>query len=146
MNKIVALVILFAGCQQINKEQKKALDSLDEKSIRGVLDNQVTAWNSGDIEGFMQGYWKSDSLTFISSKIRHGWDSTLAGYKRGYPNKEAMGVLRFEILKLDYISDDACLVTGNYFLARENDNPKGIFTLLFRKKKGKWVVVYDHTS
>jgi hypothetical protein len=57
-----------------------------------------------------------------------------------------MGTLRFEIMRLDFISSDSYLVTGRYFLAREKDNPSGVFTLLFKKKDGQWVVVYDHTS
>jgi hypothetical protein len=85
-------------------------------------------------------------VLFIGSKITSGWDSTLVRYKRSYPDKAAMGKLRFEILRMDFISADSYLVTGKYFLTREKDNPSGIFTLLFKKKKGSWVIVYDHTS
>ena len=94
----------------------------------------------------MKGYWKSDSIYFIGSKITAGWDSTLVRYKKSYPDAAAMGKLRFEILMMDFVSADACLVTGKYFLTREKDNPSGIFTLLFRKKNGAWLIVYDHTS
>ena len=118
----------------------------EETSIRLVLQNQVEDWNKANIEGFMQGYWKSDSILFIGSKITHGWDSTLARYKRSYPDEATMGKLRFELMDIKFITADACLVTGKYFLTREKDNPHGIFTLLFRKKEGKWVIVYDHTS
>ena len=118
----------------------------EETSIRLVLQNQVEDWNKANIEGFMQGYWKSDSILFIGSKITHGWDSTLARYKRSYPDETTMGKLRFELMDIKFITADACLVTGKYLLTREKDNPHGIFTLLFRKKEGKWVIVYDHTS
>jgi len=94
----------------------------------------------------MKGYYKSDSILFIGSRITSGWDSTLIRYKKGYPDKAAMGKLRFEILRMDFISSDSYLVTGKYFLTREKDNPSGIFTLLFKKKKENWVIVYDHTS
>ena len=57
-----------------------------------------------------------------------------------------MGKLRFEILRMDFISSDGYLITGKYFLTREKDNPSEIFTLLFKKKKGNWVIVYDRTS
>src|SRR6185295_824866 len=118
----------------------------DEIAIRSVLDKQVTAWNEVNIDEFMKGYWKSDSILFIGRKITSGWDSTLIRYKKSYPDKAAMGKLRFEVLRLDFISKEACLVTGKYFLTREKDNPSGIFTLLFKRKKGQWVIVYDHTS
>ncbi len=126
--------------------QTKAETLSEVNAIRAVLARQVADWNNFNIEGFMEGYWKSDSMMFVGSKIAYGWDSTLARYKRSYPNADAMGKLRFEILKMQLIGDDACLITGKYFLQRKSDNPSGTFTLLFRKKKGRWVVVYDHTG
>jgi hypothetical protein len=139
---IFLLLFISIGCYS-----QKKLDELTEgNTIRATLAQQIIDWNSFNIDGFMQGYWKSDSLLFMGTKITYGWDSTLVRYKRSYPNKEAMGILRFEILRMQFISSDACLVTGKYFLQRTADNPKGAFTLLFRTKKGKWVIVYDHTS
>jgi hypothetical protein len=126
--------------------QKKFDQLAESNAIRSVLAQQVNDWNAFNIEGFMQGYWKSDSMMFVGSKITYGWDSTLARYKRSYPTQEAMGKLRFDIFKMQFVSSDACLVTGKYFLQRKSDNPSGTFTLLFRKKKEKWLVVYDHTS
>src|SRR5258706_15581556 len=143
MKKIVGLLLLSVFIQCTNAQSKR---SADEKEIRSVLDKQVVAWNEANIDEFMKGYWKSDSILFIGSKITSGWDSTLVRYKKSYPNRAAMGKLRFEILRMDFISSDSYLITGKYFLAREKDNPSGIFTLLFKKKKGNWVIVYDHTS
>jgi ketosteroid isomerase-like protein len=140
------LVYLLLCISTFSLAQKKFDQLAEGNAIRTVLAQQVADWNNFNIEGFMQGYWKSDSLLFIGAKITHGWDSTLARYKKSYPNKEAMGVLRFEIIRLQFTSTDACLVTGRYFLQRKTDSPSGVFTLLFRKKSGKWVVVYDHTS
>ncbi|MCX8491324.1 MAG: DUF4440 domain-containing protein [Cyclobacteriaceae bacterium] len=137
----VLLLISNFSIAQKNSEQFR-----EGNAIRVVLAQQVADWNTFNIEGFMGGYWRSDSLLFIGAKITHGWDSTLARYKKSYPTKDAMGILRFEIIRLQFAAADACLVTGRYFLQRKTDNPSGVFTLLFRKKKGKWVVVYDHTS
>ncbi len=145
MKKILVLFLLFGGLTSATA-QKVKIKTENETAIRKVLDLQVTAWNQGNLDEFMKGYWKSDSILFIGSKITSGWDSTLIRYKKGYPNLAAMGKLRFEILRMDFISVDSYLVTGKYFLARAKDNPSGIFTLLFRKKKGNWVIVYDHTS
>ncbi len=146
MKTFLPLLIFVAACTP-KQEQTPAFDrAAAEKSIRQVLDTQVGAWNEADIDEFMKGYWKSDSIYFIGSKITSGWDSTMVRYKRSYPDAAAMGKLRFEILMLDFISSDACLVTGKFFLTREKDNPSGIFTLLFRKKNGNWLIVYDHTS
>ena len=140
------LVYLLLCISTFSLAQKKFDQLAEGNAIRAVLAQQVADWNNFNIEGFMQGYWKSDSLLFIGAKMTHGWDSTLVRYKKSYPTKEAMGVLRFEIIRLQFTSTDACLVTGRYFLQRKTDSPSGVFTLLFRKKSGKWVVVYDHNS
>ncbi|GHM98659.1 hypothetical protein WSM22_01490 [Cytophagales bacterium WSM2-2] len=144
MKNILAIVFFSAliGCSSNSQNERTS----NESSIRAVLDKQVVAWNDANINEFMKGYWKSDSILFIGSKITSGWDSTLVRYKRSYPDKAAMGKLRFEILRMDFTSSEACLVTGRYFLTREKDNPSGIFTLLFMRKNGQWVIVYDHTS
>ena len=143
MKKIIFTVLTF--CLALNSGWAQKTKH-DETLIREVLNKQVIAWNEANIDEFMKGYWKSDSILFIGRKVTAGWDSTLLRYKKSYPDKAAMGKLRFEILRLDFASTNACLVTGKFFLTREKDNPNGIFTLLFKKKQGRWVIVYDHTS
>ena len=118
----------------------------DSKNIIAVMNKQMAAWNRGDLEGFMQGYWKSDSLLFVSTKPTHGWQATLDNYKRGYPDKAAMGILSFDIIKVDVLDDKNAFVFGAWHLKRDKDNPGGYFTLLFKKIKGEWKVVVDHTS
>ncbi len=118
----------------------------EENAIRELLHSQEIDWNEGHIEGFMNGYWKSDSLMFVGSKITQGWDSTLARYRRSYPSPEAMGQLTFTFYEFRFVSPDACLVTGRYSLQRVHDQPTGLFTLLLRKIDERWVIVYDHTS
>ena len=119
----------------------------DERDIRLVLSNQEECWNAGDIECYMDGYWKSDRLIFIgSSGVTYGWQATLDNYKIRYPDKEAMGILTFEILQMEPLSDDFWSVIGKYRLQRAKDNPSGYFTLLFRRLGNDWVIVSDHTS
>ncbi len=117
-----------------------------ETKIRSVLAKQQDAWNAGDLELFMEGYWKSDSLQFIGSSIRYGWQQTLDNYKKNYSTRELMGRLEFEIWQIVPHSDDTYLLTGKYTLFRANDQPTGPFTLIFKKKNEEWVIVYDHTS
>jgi uncharacterized protein (TIGR02246 family) len=123
-----------------------AAQSTEEIAIRKVLESQQAAWNEGEIERFMEGYWKSDSLQFIGRSIRYGWKATLEGYKKGYPNKAAMGTLQFDLWQFRKLSEDVWLVSGKYTLTREKDKPSGPFTLIFRKINGRWLIVYDHTS
>jgi hypothetical protein len=119
----------------------------DRASILSVMAAQEKAWNSGDLEGFMKGYWESDSFRFIGkSGITYGWKQTLANYQRSYPDKAAMGKLEFTILKVEALGKKAAHVTGAWKLIREKDTPAGYFTLLWKKMGGEWVIVADHSS
>ena len=111
------------------------------------MNTQVTAWNAGDIEGFMKGYWKSEQMKFVSGdNVSRGWQAALDRYKKNYDSKAKMGVLTFSGLEVNILSKDSAVVLGSWSLAREKDNPKGKFTLIFRKFKDGWRIVHDHTS
>jgi len=115
--------------------------------IRKVMDAQAAAWNAGDIEGYMKGYWNSPELVFISGdSVTRGWQPTLERYKKNYDSRTKMGRLGFADLQIDILSKDAATVLGSWSLQREADNPKGKFTLVFRKFKDGWRIVHDHTS
>jgi len=117
-------------------------------AIRKILDDQTAAWNRGDLDAFMSiGYWRSDKLKFVSGdRITYGWQQTLDNYKKTYATKELMGTLTFSDLEIEVLSKDAAFVTGSWHLKREKDDPKGKFTLLFRKFKEGWRIVADHSS
>ena len=116
------------------------------KEIRKVMDDQAAAWNRGDLEAFMQGYWNSEKLVFVGSEVTRGWQPTLDRYKRTYGTREKMGTLTFSDLEVTLLSNDAAVVLGSWSLARATDNPHGKFTLVFRKFKEGWRIVMDHTS
>lgn len=119
----------------------------DETTIRNILARQSTAWNQGNLEGFMDGYWQNDSLVFIGKKgLTYGWNNTLNNYKKSYPDVKAMGQLLFTILIVKPLSDQYQEVVGKWHLTREQGNLEGHFTLLFQKIKNKWVIVMDHSS
>ena len=119
----------------------------DKNAILKVLEDQRLAWNRGDLEGYMQGYWHSDSLMFVGkSGPQYGWQTTLNNYKKGYPDKAAMGQLTFDILKVELLDKTNAFVLGAWHLKRASDAPRGYFTLLLRKIKGVWLVVSDHSS
>ncbi|HMT07726.1 MAG TPA: DUF3225 domain-containing protein [Pyrinomonadaceae bacterium] len=121
--------------------------SKDAVAIRKVMDDQTIAWNKGDLETFMAGYWKSEKLKFVSGdKITYGWQQTLDNYRKTYATKALMGTLTFSELEIAVLSKDAAYVVGSWHLKREKDDPKGKFTLLWRKVAGKWLIVSDHSS
>lgn len=115
-------------------------------AIRAVLDAQVAAWNRGDLEGYMDGYQRSPDIVFISGdRVTRGWKTVLERYKRSYDTREKMGVLKFSDVEITILSTDAALVLGRWQL-RTKDEPRGRFTLLFRRTRDGWRIVHDHTS
>ena len=126
----------------------------DEKDIRAVLEAQVVAWNKGDLDGFMAGYWNDEGLTFISGgDITSGWKKTKERYEKRYKSDgKEMGKLTFSDLHVETLSPNAAMVRGKFDLVfeKEKDEKKrtasGRFTLLLRKQPDGWKIVHDHTS
>ncbi len=138
-NILLFLFLLFASVAYAQ--------SAAEKTIRSIMADQERAWNRADLEGFMDGYWRSDSLRFIGSRgLTYGWQQTLDNYKKSYPGPEAMGQLKFTILSVEILSKRSAYVIGKWELTREAGNLSGHYTLLWKKMKGKWVIVADHSS
>lgn len=139
--KLFFFFIIFLSVRTLNGQSK------DEISIRTILSQQIIAWNKGNKEVFMNGYWQSDSLMFIGkSGITYGWQKTLDNYKKRYPDIASMGKLNFDLLAVKRLSENYFFVVGNWHLARSIGDLSGSFTLLFRKIKNRWVIVADHSS
>lgn len=137
---LFALILLCSG--YITKAQTQ-----DETEILNLLSEQTKSWNKGDLEGFMQTYWKSDSLMFIGKNgVKWGWKATLDNYKKGYPDTAAMGQLSFDIIQVKELSAEYYFVVGKWMLKRTIGDLSGHYNLLMRKLNGKWVIVADHSS
>ena len=134
------VVALFLASSAVNAQDAR-------QSIMQIMKNQQECWNSGDLECFMEGYWPSDSMMFVSSsQVYYGYEQTLKRYQTTYPDSAAMGQLTFEYLSLKQLSETAYFMVGKYHLEREIGNLQGHFTLLWRKIEGKWLIVVDHSS
>ena len=121
--------------------------SNDEIAIKQALNEQIEAWNQGNLERFMKTYWENDSLMFIGKGgIKYGWNNTLTNYKKNYPDTIAMGKLSFDILKISRLSPEYFYVVGKWHLQRSIGDLNGHYDLLFRKINGKWVIIADHSS
>lgn len=120
----------------------------DAADIRKVLDDQVVAWNKGNLEGFMKGYWNSEKLTFFSGKdARKGWTTTLERYRKRYQGEgKEMGTLKFSELDVRLIGNGHALVTGRWEVTMKKETLDGLFTLIFQQTKEGWKIVHDHTS
>ena len=146
---VMACVPVFA-CAQGGSAAGPKLNKQDEKiaaAVRAVLDAQVLAWNRGDIEGFMDGYARSNETVFVSGdKVTHGWQTVLDNYKRGYNTREKMGQLAFSELEITPLSKTSAVALGRWQLTRAQDTPHGRFTLILRRTPAGWRIVHDHTS
>jgi len=121
------------------------------QAARELLEGQRDAWNRGDIDAFMRGYWKNDDLRFASGgDIQRGFATTLERYRKTYPDRSAMGTLDFELVEVRALGPEAVYVFGRWRLARTQDapgaGPRGLFTLIVERKDGHWVITRDHTS
>lgn len=113
-------------------------------AIKKALANQEIAWNTHDLEGFMDGYWKNDSLKFFGkSGMTYGWDKSLSNYKTYYPTTEESGTLKFVITDISMIAKGAYLVFGEYHLERNVGNTNGVFTIIFKYINGHWKIIAD---
>ncbi|MFT4761237.1 MAG: hypothetical protein ACI9XO_004398 [Paraglaciecola sp.] len=118
-------------------------------TLKSTLQQQAIAWNNGNIDAFMEAYWKSEKLQFISSKkVTYGWQNTLDNYKKGYPDKATMGQLTFDVIDIKKLGRKSASLTGKWMLKRDADKGDvgGHFLLLWQKIKGKWVIVADCTN
>jgi len=144
------LFVVFFTVLSFSVFSQTKLDSLadgNETEIRNVLAKQNAAWNRGDVDAFMVGYWENDSLMFIGkSGVTYGYKNTLANYKKNYPDTTAMGKLTFTLIQVKQLSAEYFHVTGKYYLTRTIGDASGHFTLMFRKINGKWVIISDHSS
>lgn len=147
----ILLALLFVSCitvkADVTTEQNKQVTTSPteaEAAIRLVMEAQEIAWNNHDLEGFMEGYWKSDSLKFYGSNgLTLGWENTLANYKKGYPTKAESGSLNFVINDISQIEGDNYWVMGEYHLKREVGDADGVFIIIFKKIKEQWKIIAD---
>ncbi len=142
---IVLLLMSSAAVAQSSAAPAEARKA----AIRQLLEKQVDAWNRGDLQGFMAGYWRSPELTFFSGdKVTRGWEATLERYRRKYQGTgKEMGKLDFFDLQIEMLGPEAADVQGHWHLIMKNKQELGgLFTLILRKFPDGWKIVHDHTS
>src|SRR5271163_791443 len=143
-----ALFVLFALGLRMGRETKGADNhDADKAAISAVLNAQQAAWNRGDVDAFLVGYWQSPELTFSGSNgVSRGWNGVMARYKKNYPDRAAMGQLDFSELEFRFLGPDATLVLGRWHLQRDKGDIGGVFSLVWQRFPEGWKVIHDHTS
>jgi ketosteroid isomerase-like protein len=143
----ISMIIIISAGTMLMAQSVSRPDSAEIRCILNVIAGQQKAWNEANILGYMEGYWQSDSLLFTSGgNIQRGWKATWEKYRKSYDSKEKMGTLFFSHLEVNILSPGAAWVLGDWELKRENDNPRGVFTLILKKFPDGWKIIHDHTS
>ena len=144
---IVLLAVCFAALRRPLFGKTADVHDADHAAINAVLQAQQAAWNRGDVDAFLVGYWQSPELTFSGSNgVSRGWDGVLARYKKNYPDRAAMGELDFSGLEFRFLGSGAALVLGKWHLKRDMGDIGGVFTLVWQKFPEGWKIIHDHTS
>lgn len=142
-----AAFLLIAGCATAPPSLTAEAKAAEAATITAMLKAQDAAWNQGDIDGFMNGYWPSDDLRFASGgDVVRGYDATLARYKARYPGREGMGVLTTSDYEIDVVSPDAAIAHGSWHVKLAGEELSGLYTLVLRKLDGAWLIVSDTTT
>lgn len=142
---IITTVFIWSACktQKISSSNYEA----SKQEITTMMLQTAKDWNNGDMEAFMQGYIKSDSLKFVGRNgITYGWDQTLENYKKGYPTKDHTGTLTFNLLEFDQLANDIFLVIGEFHLKRTIGDADGMFSIILKCINGEWKIIADHSS
>jgi len=136
------LTLTLSACQSSQIDETAI-----ESELVSILDAQDNAWSAGDIDAFMESYWKSPELRFASGgKINRGWEATRDGYYTRYPNPAIMGKLVTEDYEVDVLGANAAIVHGSWKLERNGEPASGLYTLVFKKIDGEWVITSDTTT
>ncbi len=151
MKKLILLLFIplvsFGQVSYDDTMSIKSISAKDSLAIMEVMEFQENAWNSGDINSFMEGYIKSDELVFSGkSGPVYGWNETRNRYLKNYPDTQTMGQLKFTVNKIRSVSSDVAFLIGEYYLTRSTEDSYGHFTLFWKKINNKWLIISDHTS
>ena len=141
MFKVITLFVL-GSLASVTSHSQISVPGMPEEIVQ-IMKNQQYAWNSGDLDAFMKGYWESDNLLFIGSGVTTGYESTLNNYKKSYPTKEVMGVLEFTNTTWVPICSDSGLLVGEWNLIGSSN---GMYSLIWKKVNYNWVIIADHSS
>lgn len=134
---LITLCFVMFSCTSNNTNK-------DKETIISILKTQEKAWSDNNIDAFMEGYWKSDSLKFYGATgLKYGWQTTLDSYKKRYPTKEHTGTLNFKINDISKITSESYFVMGEYHLTRNVGNANGVFMIIFKKINGEWKIIAD---
>ena len=147
MRFLFSIFLMTTVCMAFSQQEEVSSYKKSVQEITDMLNQDAKYWSEGNIEAFMKSYIKSDSLVFVgSSGLTYGWQQTLENYKKGYPSKEHMGTLSFDLIEFKELTADIFFVIGRYNLKRTVGDASGYFSILLKKINGEWKIIADHSS
>lgn len=148
MKRNLLLIIFILASTILNAQALKAVDTKTRNDITTAMEASRDCWNKGNLDCFMEVYWKSDLLRFIGQNgITFGYDKVLNNYKKKYSTPEARGTLNYDLISMEFLDHDTVLLLGKYTIKKEaGEDISGHYSLIWRKIKGKWKITVDHTS
>jgi ketosteroid isomerase-like protein len=120
-----------------------------QEAIVHVLQKSADDWNRGDLDAFATSYKNSPDILFMGRTIRRGYGQMLAGYRKSFPTREAMGTLTFSELQVQLLDAHFATVTGRFHLQRVpagGGDADGYFLLVVEKTPGGWKIIRDDTT
>lgn len=116
-------------------------------AIQVLFDAGCAAWNRGDLAGYLDSYWKSEKIRWVSGgTVLYGFEAIAAGYRRRFAPPRPMGTLTISGLEIDLVSETDAVVFGHWALAMADQAPHGVFTVHARRIAGEWLFISDHAS
>lgn len=123
--------------------------SAESQAIITLLNRQAADWNRGDLDAFAKGYKNSPDILFMGPTIRRGYAQMLQGYRKSFPNREAMGRLTFSNLEVQPLDEHFATVTGRFHLERTaagGGDASGYYLLVLEKTPAGWKIIRDATT
>jgi|HubBroStandDraft_2_1064218.scaffolds.fasta_scaffold335704_1 uncharacterized protein (TIGR02246 family) len=128
-------------------QQKVAGAGDPEKEIYDQVNRAVEAWNRHDLDGYLDGFWRSDSLILVvEGETVRGWDLLSKALHTGYPNPTEMGNVTLDRVQVQMLSSDLALALTWDTVSFPKKKEFGTSTIVMKKLPEGWRVAVMHTS
>src|ERR1700730_6426412 len=128
-------------------QQKVAGAADPEKEIYDEVNRAVEAWNRHDLDGYLESFWRSDSLILVvEGETVRGWDLLSKALHTGYPNPSEMGNLTLDRVQVQMLSSDLALALTWDTVSFPKKKEFGTSTIVMKKLPEGWRVAVMHTS
>jgi uncharacterized protein (TIGR02246 family) len=141
----------------IAADSKTDLDTINQQKVAGAGDSEkeiyeevnraVSAWNRHDLDGYLDTFWRSDSLILVvEGETVRGWDLLSKALHTGYPNPSEMGNLTLDRVQVQMLSSDLALALTWDTVSFPKKKEFGTSTIVMKKLPEGWRVAVMHTS